>query len=60
MEPRDFKAIRAYLELSQGDLGAQLGYSTVQISKYETGKAEIPAAVKLAMWWLEHEAQADE
>lgn len=57
MKASDFRAIRGYLGISQAALGEQINRSKVQVSLYETDKAEIPREIELAMYWLEHEAQ---
>lgn len=49
MNPAEFTATRTRLGLSQSALAAALGVDQATVSRWEAGKARIPAAVELAL-----------
>src|SRR4051812_36817284 len=49
MEPADFVTTRSNLGLSQAGIATALGVDQGTISRWETGKTRIPAAIKLAL-----------
>jgi D-3-phosphoglycerate dehydrogenase len=56
MEPAEFIAARAALGMSQSALAAALGVDQATISRWEAGKARIPAPVVLALAGLKETA----
>ncbi|MBA3841197.1 MAG: helix-turn-helix domain-containing protein [Actinobacteria bacterium] len=45
----EFKLVRKFAELSQGELAGLLGVTLESVSRWETGKHEIPRAVAYAL-----------
>jgi transcriptional regulator with XRE-family HTH domain len=60
MTTREFKLIRAFLEMTQAELASELGIQPNTVSRYETGDLKIPRTVELAMKMLERQLQEKE
>ncbi len=53
MTPKEFKAARAALDVSQVKLAALLGIHPATVQSYEYGRFVVPRAIELAMQALD-------
>ena len=53
MTPKQLKAIRKRLGMTQTALAEAIGYTMRQVGKYELGQAGIPRVVELAVEYLD-------
>ena len=55
MDHEVFRKVRERLELTQEELAKRLGRKRLSIIRYESGKADIPKAIELALKAIEAE-----
>ncbi len=57
MKPEELKEARRALDLTQDQLAHQLDLELNTISRYETGKQDIPRVVDYAIRYLRHRSE---